>query len=712
MMSYNEADSMNLDETARPDISQEEEDYTGGASPELDKLLEQLNIAKKLKNKKDKNGNPLLETIGTEVHDGYVVDVQSKSDWDRQVDEWVKLAAQVREEKSFPWPKASNIKYPLLATAAMQFAARAYPALIPADGKVVQFKVVGADPQGMKAEKADKLAAHMNYQLITDMDDWEEEMDRLLIQLPIVGCLFKKTYFDPILKKNTSRLVGPKDLVVNYWATSLEAAHRKTEIIPMTKNQIREYINAGIYLDQDLPDPKNMPDLPKKTDSHGNTAPSKLDSTTPYVVLEQHTYWDLDDDGYQEPYIITIEESTRKVLRIVARFDSDGIIESDDGDLVSIQPVEYYTKYGFIPNPDGGFYDIGFGHLLGSLNESANTVVNQLVDAGTLSNLQAGFIGKGLKVKMGESRFQPGEWKAVNATGDDIKKQVFPLPTRDPSDVLLKLLTLLIESGKELASVAEIFTGKMPGQNTPATTTQASIEQGMKVFTAIYKRTYRALTKEFKKLFRLNSLYDENFQKAQLVLDAPITKEDYDVKSYDVCPTADPTAVSTTQKALKAQALMEILPLGTVNIMEVTKRILEAQEQPNIESLLQMPNPQPDPKIETEKLKQQGLAQKHQQDKETHMLDMQQKQWEAQMDMKMRMFEQKADEKDRMMEAGFKRMEMMLETKRSEQEHRMDMMQSQEQHQTKMKQMKDQGDVKRKQRAMDRTSKPSSNKGS
>ncbi|MCI0529005.1 MAG: hypothetical protein L0Y56_16330, partial [Nitrospira sp.] len=363
----------------------------------------------------------------------------------------------------------------------------------------------------------------MNFQLMQDMEDWEEEMDRLLIQLPIVGCLFKKTYFDPIKKKNVSKLVGPKDLVVNYWAGSLEGAHRKTEIIPMTKNQVKSMQVAGIFLDKELQDPTAWPKLPSKSDVHGNMSPAQADSATPYVILEQHTFLDLDDDGYQEPYIVTVEESSQEVLRIVARFDSDGIFKNEKGEVVCIEPVEYYTKYGFIPNPDGGFYDIGFGHLLGPLNESTNTLVNILIDAGHLSTLQAGFIGKGLRLKMGEERFKPGEWKAVNATGDDIKKQLFPLPTPAPSEVLFKLLGMLIESGRELASVAEIFTGKMPGQNTPATTTQATIEQGMKVFTAIYKRTYRALAKEFQKLFRLNSLYDENFQKAQLVLDEPIT---------------------------------------------------------------------------------------------------------------------------------------------------------------------------------------------
>lgn len=681
---------------------------------QLDKFLEQTNIAKDL-------DEELLTEIGDEVYQGYRRDLESKQTWDMQVDEWVKLAAQVKDEKSYPWPKASNVKYPLLATAAMQFAARAYPSLVPADGKIVQFKVVGVDPQGQKAVLADKLAKHMNYQLLEDMEDWEEEMDRLLIQLPIVGCLFKKTYFDPIKKRNVSKLVGPKDLVVNYWASSLEAAHRKTEIIPMTKNQIQSYKNAELFLDVDLPDVRNQPDLPNKTDVHGNSAPSKADASTPYVILEQHTYWDLDDDGYQEPYIITIEEQSKKVLRIVARFDSDGIIEENE-DVICIEPVEYYTKYGFIPNPDGGFYDIGFGHLLGPLNESANTVINQLVDAGTLANLQAGFIGKGLKLKMGESRFSPGEWKAVNATGDDIKKQIFPLPIKEPSDVLFKLLGMLVESGKELASVAEIFTGKMPGQNTPATTTQTAVEQGMKVFTAIYKRTWRALAKEFRKVFRLNSLYEENFRKAQQILDEPITPQDYNRQTYDVCPTADPAAVSTTQKLQKATMLLELLPLGTINIMEATKRLLEGMEQPQIEALMQQQEQPPDPKIMQVQAKMQMDKEKHELDKVMKQLELQFKQQEQQMDMKFMQMEKMMEMRLKEMEFGQKaqhqqrqaQLDMMTgaqEMQAQKQQHSQQSQMQEEKHQQGMKQMKEQAHAKAESARVAGVGKPSSNKG-
>lgn len=671
---------------------------------ELDRLLATTNIAEEL-------DDELLEKIGEDVVIGYKRDLESKSQWDISVDAWIKLAAQVKEPRNWPWPNAANVKYPLLSTAAMQFAARAYPSLVPADGKVVQMKVVGLDQQGQKALKAQRLADHMNYQLLVDMPDWEEEMDKLLVQLPIMGCLFKKTYFDDITKNNCSRLLGPKDLVVNYWAASLESAHRVTEILSLTKNQVKEYVNAGLFLDIELEDPTNNETRPATIDVHGGQMPSVVDASTPYVFLEQHTYWDLDDDGYDEPYVITVEEKSKKVFRVVARWDSDGIHSNDDGELVYITPVEYYTKYSFIPNPDGGFYDIGFGHLLGPLNESANTIINQLIDAGTLNNLQSGFIGKGLRLKLGEQRFQPGEWKAVNATGDDIKKQIFPLPLKEPSETLFKLLSLIIESSEKLASVAEIFVGKMPGQNTPATTTMASIEQSMKLFTAIYKRIYRSQTKEFKKVFRLNGLYPENLEKAQHILDQPLTIEDYDSKSYDVCPTADPTAVSSTQKLLKAEGLMQVLQLGTLNVQEVTKRILEAQEQPNIEALIANPTPPPpDPKVQAAQAKSQMDKEKHQMDMGAKKMELQFKQQEAMMDQKFMQMEKMLEFKLKEMEFGQKQQHQMKQAQLDQMTGAMDMQiadrqssqkieQGDQQHQQKMRQMKENDELRRKQSA-------------
>lgn len=606
-------------------------------------LIESVNLAENLDDDK-------LTKIADECYNGYITDLESSQEWRDCAEKWVELSKQIQKERSFPWQNASNVKYPLMTTAAMQFAARAYPSLVPSNGQIVKTRTLGKDMTGEKLEKASRVSTFMSYQIMHDMDCWEEEMDKMLIQLPVIGVMFKKTYWDAVKKKPVSRLVDPKHLIINYWAKSLEDAERISEEIEMSPRKLKERQLSGIFLDVEL---GNAPTPEKSNSGH-------YDETTPYIIIEQHTYLDLDDDGYREPYVVTFHKESKKILRIAARFDESGVyIDEESGDLQKIEPIQYYTKFGFVPNPDGGFYDIGFGTLLGPLNESVNTLINQLIDAGSLANLQSGFLGKGLRLRMGDYGFKPGEWKAVNAVGDDLKKQIVPLPTKEPSDVLFKLMGSLITSGKELASVAEIFTGKMPGQNTPATTTMATIEQGMKVFTAVYKRLFRSLAEEFQKLYEINGAY-LNPSTYSEIMDVEVDPSDF-TSPEDIVPGADPTAVSQTEKLMKAQGLMELLPTGLLNPVEVIKRVLEAQEHPNWEQLLppqmletgQPPEPPPDPKlqememkgqIEQQKLQMQMQAQQHKgeleaRDKETqlamkareHQMDMAHKQQMAQL---------------------------------------------------------------------------------
>lgn len=572
----------------------------------LRSFIEAVNIAEHLDEDK-------LRKIGNDCAEGFEKDLSSRDVWERKIDEYTKLALQIQEQKAYPWPKASNVKYPLLSTSAMQFAARAYPTLVPSDGKVVIGQVIGKDPDDSKQDQAERISTYMSYDIMHQMTGWEEDMDKLLIMLPIVGTMFKKTFWNPVKKQNCSHVLLPKNVVVNYWATNMCDAERISEFIPMSKRILKQKQMGNLYLNADLGSPPSVPSEfhPKMT----NWMPSN-DDTTPYEIIEQHCYIDLDDDDYAEPYIVTFHRQTRKVLRIAARYDENTILFNDDGTLAGIEPIHYYTKFGFIPSPDGGFYDLGFGMLLGPLNESVNTLINQLIDAGTLNNLQAGFIGKGLRLRMGDMRFMPGQWQAVNAVGDDLKKQIFPLPTKEPSPVLFQLMGTLITSGKELASIAEIFTGKMPGQNTPATTTMATVEQGMKVFTAIYKRIYRALQEEFCKLFKLNATY-LNPQTYSAVINEPIGPEDFDETTYRVIPAADPNAVSAQEKLQKAESLLQLLPIGVLDPVAVIKRVLQAQDQPNFEQLLnqavqqtgQMPPPPPDPKAQELQLKQQAQQQ-------------------------------------------------------------------------------------------------------
>lgn len=602
-MNLNPADTMIQEETPSQDINE----AVHNENPEVEIL--QKNYAEDLSEEQ-------LTTIGEQCRRGFETDLESRAEWEDALDDWLKLAKQHREPKTFPWPEASNVKYPLLTTAAMQFAARAYPSLVPSNGKLVKSQVIGKDPTGDKYNKGERVSNYMSYQIMHEMDDWEEDMDKMLMMLPVVGCVFKKTWYDKTDDRVKSKFVLPKNFVVNYWTKSLESTERTSELFDISPRLLKEKQNMGVFLDIDLGTP-----MPMDSESNGYTSD---DETLPYTLVEQHTFLDLDEDDYKEPYIVTFEHQSGKVLSIYRRHTLDDVTLKEDGKTVArIKPTQMYTKFGFIPNPDGSFYDIGFGVLLGPINESVNTLINQLIDSGSLANLQSGFIGKSLKIKMGDAKFRPGEWKPVNATGDDLRKQIIPLPAKDPSSTLFQLMGTLVTSGKELASVAEIFTGKMPGQNTPATTTMATVEQGMKVFTAVYKRIFRSLAQEFKKIFILNKTYiDPN--KYVAIIDETIGPDDFDSASYDICPGADPSAVSQSEKLMKAQGLMEMLPMlpGILDPIKVFSRVLEAQEQPNWQELFsqevqqsgQVPPPPPDPKLMAIQAKTEADQQKAQMD--------------------------------------------------------------------------------------------------
>lgn len=562
---------------------------------EIKSLPDVVNIATML-------GEEELTKIATRVIEDYKEDNQSRSEWLERRAKAMKLALQVYEEKNWPWPKASNIKYPLMTMASLAFHARAYPMLIPSKN-ILMSKLLGFT-NDIRSEMARRVQAHMNYQLSDEMENWEEEMDRLLITLPITGSEFKKIYYDEEKGTNCSTLINAENLVINYYAKSLAEASRKTEIINFTYNQLIEKIRAELFLDcldklNEAGVMEKSPTIQEVQEKVQGTMEPKEDSDTPHTVLEWHGFLDLDEDGYKEPYVVTVHKDLNKVLRIVARFQSENVTIKD-GKIVKIVPDEYYTQYIFIPSPDGGIYGIGFGTLVGPLNEAVNSLINQLVDAGTLSNLQGGFISKALRVRSGQWPVQPGQWLQVNATGQEISKGLFQIPAKEPSAVLFNLITFLISSGERLTSTTDIMTGENPGQNQKATTTQAVIEQGHKVFTAIYKRIRAALSNEFLMLYKLNSIYLDPkeyrkflYQTEGREYTTEEIKQDYvqGREYFKVIPTADPNAISHLQKMEKLQAIGQLLQLGTINPLEYTKRYLEVLEVDSPEALM-IPPPQ------------------------------------------------------------------------------------------------------------------------
>ena len=538
----------------------------------LTSFIDKANIAPMLK-------DDVVNKIGMEVVRGYDIDKASRSGWEKLTQDAMDLAMQVKKAKTWPWANCANVKYPLITAAAIQFSARAYPAIVRGE-QVVKGMVIGPDPDGKKLERADRIGQHMSYQVLEEIEDWDEEEDKLLLQMSIVGCAFRKTYFDKMLGRPCSDLVGAKDVMFDH-ATPWKKQRRITHTLNLFKNEVIERVRGGLFVDVKLPSSVTE------------------DEDAAHEFLEQHCWYDLDDDGYKEPYIVTVLKETGEVARIVARFDEEGIFMNEDGQVSKITPVQYWTKFAFMPNPDGGSYDVGMGMLLNPINEMVNTVLNQMLDAGTLAGTGGGFIGSGLKMKGGQARFTPGEFKPVDVLGDDIAKNVYHMQFKGPDAVMFQLLGLLIEAGKDISSVKDILTGEQSGVNTPATTTLALIEQGQKVFSAIYKRVHRSHKQEFKALYRLNRLYlqPEDYYRFQDKVNT-IYLEDYQGDGTDVAPVSDPNLVSDAQELTRSQAMWENFKGDPfINQIELRRKWLKATKEEDIEKLLieEPPPPPEDP---------------------------------------------------------------------------------------------------------------------
>jgi chaperonin GroES len=448
-------------------------------------------------------------------------------------------------------------------------------------------------PPGAKQLRADRLGGHMSWQLLDEMPEWEPETDKLLHVLPIAGCVFRKTYFDPGKGRNVSLMVDPRLVVINYHAKSLELVPRISEEIRYYPLEIEEMVRAGTF--------RAPPSGKYSVDMSGAGTQGPIDSQSPQNAddhdapiefVEQHRWWDLDQDGYPEPIIVTFHKSSGFVARIVARYDADGVhVNLRTGEVTKINPVHFYTKYDFIPNPDGGIYGLGFGQLLRPINEAVNSSVNMLIDAGHLQNAGGGFIGKGLSMNTGSVRFTLGEYKQVNVTGSVLRDSIVPFPAPGPSPVLFQLLGLMIEAGKEISAVKDVLTGDQQQHNVPATTTLALIEQGLKTFTAIYKRVHLALKQELAKLYRLNRVYMNDQAHYKVGNEwRSITRQDYEAGS-SVEPVSDPTMVSDMQKLGRAQFLMGFSNHPFCDGMEIRRRVLDAASIDNPSAILRGPPP-------------------------------------------------------------------------------------------------------------------------
>ena len=346
-------------------------------------LKEDINIAGLLSEEE-------LVNLGNNVIKNYNEDLQSRSEWEKRQKSANELAQQVVTEKTSPFANASNIKFPLVALASLQFGARTYPAIMQGPD-VVKARVNAPDPDGMLAKMAERKSNHMNYQLREEMPEWEEGEDILTSILPVLGTVFKKTYFDSVQGRNVSELVLPEDYVVNYKAKPNKQPPRGTQRYYFTRNEIVERERADIFLELDKNDNNVVADVKAE----------KFTDEEPLLILEQHCLLDLDEDGYKEPYVVTVCEKNKQVLRIIRRFEDEDISGNDRNEVVTIEPEYYFTKFTFLPSLDGSYYGYGFGDLLGPVNDSIDSLINQLIDAGKLSNMQGGFIGKAVRLPGG-----------------------------------------------------------------------------------------------------------------------------------------------------------------------------------------------------------------------------------------------------------------------------------------------------------------------
>lgn len=575
-------------------------------SPKLANTLAKLVTFEQAVNIAEMLDDEQLDKIGYEVEREYKIDKQSRSEWEAGANKAMDVALQVRKPKNYPFEGAANIKFPLVTVAALQFGARAYPAIV--DGnRIVKGQVLGNDDgipnkdetgeplldplsgepvwamkPGVKRAKAERVSRHMSYQLLTEMEEWEEDTDVLLHHIPIVGCAFRKVWRSEELGRNKSEMIPAIHLVVNNSVRNLEEAPRVTHEIMLYPQEIEERKRSGSYLEVDLPAPVAGDGI------------DVGDDDAPHMLLEQHRYLDLDEDGYREPYIVTVHRYSCKVLRIVANYDMDDV--KDNGTRITrIPKTQYFVKYSFIPDPKGGFYDIGFGKLLESLGETIDTTINQMLDAGHLQNAGGGFISTGVRLKKSKITVSPGKYEMVEANGD-LRGAIYNHQFQGPSAVLFNLLGMMVDAAKDITATKDILTGDSGGKVQTATTTLALIEQGLKVFTAIYKRIYRALKDEFRLLFELNAKYlDEQsyftFNDEQEV----VAREDYDIASMDICPVADPSMVTDMQRQAKSQLLLQLTENPVLgphqNPVEVLKRIYDTARIEDADKLIAKPDP-------------------------------------------------------------------------------------------------------------------------
>ena len=532
----------------------------------------------------------ILEPIGNDMVNNYMDYKTSRKDWEQSYIQGLDLLGFKYENRTEPFQGASGATHPVLAEAVTQFQAQAYKELLPAEGPV-RTDVIGVDSPQVE-QQATRVKDYMNYILMDQMQEYEPEFDQMLFHLPLAGSTFKKVYYDQLLGRAVSKFIPAEDLIVPYTATSLDDAESIIHSLKMSENDLRKQQVNGFYSDVDLGPPgvTSNDDLTKKERELDGT--KKTGKQEPvYTLLECHVNLDLegfeDIDGEGEPtgiklpYIVTVDEGSRKVLAIRRNYAPEDPKKNK---------IQYFVHFKFLPGL--GFYGFGLIHMIGGLSRTATAALRQLLDAGTLSNLPAGFKQRGVRVRDEASPIQPGEFKDVDAPGGNLRDAFFPLPYKEPSATLLQLMGVVVSAGQRFAAIADMQVGD-GNQAAAVGTTVALLERGSRVMSAIHKRCYAAMKDEFKLLAKVVSQYLPPEYPYDVVGGARNIKQaDFDDR-IDVVPVADPNIFSMSQRISLAQTQLQLATSNPQihNLYQVYRNMYEAIGVKNVDAVLPPPAP-------------------------------------------------------------------------------------------------------------------------
>ena len=522
-----------------------------------------------------------LQSLAGDLLGDFQDDIDARKDWMKTYVDGLELLGMKIEERSEPWEGACGVYHPLLSEALVKFQAETIMETFPASGPV-KTKIIGKETPE-KRDSAERVRDDMNYQLTEVMTEYRPEHERMLWGLGLAGNAFKKVYYDPSLARQVSVFVPAEDVVVPYGASNLESSPRVTHVMRKTKNDLRRLMVAGFYLDIDLPEPENALDDIEKEIAEKMGFRATTDDR--YKILEMQVYLDLpgyedeDEDGEKTgiglPYIVTIEKTSQEVLSIRRNWRPD-----DD----TYQKRNHFVHYPYIPG--FGFYAFGLIHLIGAFAKSGTSIIRQLVDAGTLSNLPGGLKTKGMRVKGDDTPIAPGEFRDVDVAAGTIRDNILPLPYKEPSQVLLGLMNQIVEEGRRFAAAADLKIADMSA-NSPVGTTLAILERTLKVMSAVQARIHYAMKQELKLLKDIIRDYTPDEYDYQPVEGTPRAKKsDYD--DVDVIPVSDPNSATMAQKVVQYQAVMQMAQANPqiYDMVELNRQMLEVLGIKNVGKLV------------------------------------------------------------------------------------------------------------------------------